>query len=197
MDLYDMSETAMRKVAKDLVALSNEYGTDEYDNKKVKIPRSRDEAMSFIRKFSYESKGTFSIYDPDVVEEARRLVQRHGQVWVVPNTEALQYEVYVPPDRDKTTYASGTTNTSLKSGGCFIATAVYRSDTAPDVIVLRTFRDNVLLPSRIGKLFVNTYYLFSPPLAEVISSRPFLRKIVRKLLIQPIVNLCRSRMRGK
>ena len=79
-----------------------------------------------------------------------------------------------------------------KSGGCFIATAVYGSDTASDVLLLRRFRDTVLLPSRIGNIFVNIYYLTSPPLAKAIASNPFLRKIFRKSLIQPTVNLCRS-----
>jgi hypothetical protein len=81
-----------------------------------------------------------------------------------------------------------------KTGGCFIATAVYGSESAPDVILLRSYREAVLLPSRIGNLFVVTYYLFSPPLARFIASKPFIRNIVRKTIIQPIVGYCRARM---
>lgn len=190
----DINKALMKEIAERLVFLSNESGTNDSGNKKVMIPQSRDEAMDFIKRLSYKRKGTFSIDNPDVVEEARRLVQKHSQVWVVPNTKTLKYELYIPPDRDKTTYSASSSETASKSGGCFIATAVYGSDSTPEVLVLRTFKDTVLLPSRIGEIFVNTYYLVSPPLARVIASKPFIRKIVRKVLIQPIVKLCRSWM---
>lgn len=48
------------------------------------------------------------------------------------------------------------------TGGCYIATAVYGSYDAPEVIVLRKFRDNYLLHRCWGKLFVKVYYTISP-----------------------------------
>ena len=50
--------------------------------------------------------------------------------------------------------------------GCFIATAVYSSYDAPEVLELRRFRDNVLLESTIGTKLVKIYYAVSPTLAE-------------------------------
>ncbi len=52
---------------------------------------------------------------------------------------------------------------ATSSGACFIATATYGSAFAPQVIALRRFRDEVLLPSDIGSLFVTAYYFVSPP----------------------------------
>ena len=43
-------------------------------------------------------------------------------------------------------------------GGCFIATAAFGTPMEPRIKVLHEFRDNVLLKSRAGKIFVNYYY---------------------------------------
>jgi len=42
--------------------------------------------------------------------------------------------------------------------GCFVATAVYGNPDAPQVQVLREFRDNVLMHNPAGKRFVGFYY---------------------------------------
>lgn len=64
-------------------------------------------------------------------------------------------------------------------GGCFIATAAYGSYLDPHVMVLRHFRDDVLLHSVAGREFVNLYYQYSPPVADFIARHPVLRMVVR------------------
>lgn len=73
--------------------------------------------------------------------------------------------------------------------GCFIATAVYGSDMAPEVEVLRNFRDSRLLPHPLGLRFVEWYYKTSPRLANWIEPRPFVRKVVRMLFLSPLLLL--------
>lgn len=73
-------------------------------------------------------------------------------------------------------------------GGCFIATAAYGSYLDPHVKTLRDFRDNVLLRSEWGRLFVEFYYTVSPPVAGVISGSPALRFVTR-LALTPVVLL--------
>ena len=46
-------------------------------------------------------------------------------------------------------------------GACYIATAVYGSYDAPEVIVLRHFRDHILARSVAGRLFIHCYYFIS------------------------------------
>lgn len=46
----------------------------------------------------------------------------------------------------------------LEYGECFVATAVYGDVNAPQVQTLRDFRENVLMRSSIGRLFVDFYY---------------------------------------
>jgi hypothetical protein len=70
---------------------------------------------------------------------------------------------------------------------CFIATAVYGTDTAEEIDILREFRDVVLLPSGLGAEFVSLYYEVSPPIAEVISRHDFLRTAVRVGFLEPVV----------
>jgi hypothetical protein len=76
--------------------------------------------------------------------------------------------------------------------GCFIATAAYGSPLAFELDVLRAFRDQRMLRSRIGNVLVSTYYRISPPIALIIAKRQPLKKIVRSC-IDPIVDFLKDR----
>ena len=76
---------------------------------------------------------------------------------------------------------------SIKSGDCFIATAVYEPVETIKVDILREYRDRVLLKSTLGRRFVSTYYLISPFIAQVISKSKLLKALTRNLLLEPIV----------
>ena len=65
------------------------------------------------------------------------------------------------------------------SGGCFIATAAFRSYLEPHVMILRQFRDRFLLTSGMGSSFVDSYYEYSPPFADFISKHDGLKLLVR------------------
>jgi len=71
---------------------------------------------------------------------------------------------------------------------CFIATAAYGSLFHPCVTLLREFRDQFLLTSLPGQLFVKFYYRHSPPVADFISTHPYLRPMVQVALL-PAVGL--------
>lgn len=92
-----------------------------------------------------------------------------------------------PSTRTPVRTSSGTTppiNTKYKkqkSDWCFIATSVYGFD-APETNSLRSWRDEVLLPKRSGRLFVEAYYLCSPYIAGVIRRSPQLKASVRLVL---------------
>jgi hypothetical protein len=76
------------------------------------------------------------------------------------------------------------TGSSASSGNyvavkCFIATAAYGSGLAPEVAVLREFRDDHLLTNRPGKAFVEWYYSISPPIAAFIAEHEAIKTGVR------------------
>jgi len=82
--------------------------------------------------------------------------------------------------KNKNTITSDSGNSS--GGGCFIATAAYGSYLQKDVEFLRVFRDKYLLTNKLGKSFVDTYYHYSPPIANYIAQHDYLRTIVRWIL---------------
>jgi len=59
---------------------------------------------------------------------------------------------------------------------------------AGDVVTLRRFRDDHLMKSEAGRAFVQLYYRYSPPVAEFIRERDWLRAVVRGAL-WPIVTV--------
>jgi hypothetical protein len=70
--------------------------------------------------------------------------------------------------------------------GCFVATAAYGSYLAPQVRVLRGFRDRHLLTNRPGRAFVAWYYRVSPPLADFIAASEG-RRAAARLILMPFV----------
>ena len=73
-------------------------------------------------------------------------------------------------------------------GGCFIATAAFGSPFQSQVMLLKRFRDQCLLPNSPGRLFVRLYYRYSPPVARIIAHHDILRRLVRAGLC-PLIGL--------
>lgn len=65
---------------------------------------------------------------------------------------------------------------------CFIATAAFGSDMAPEVQSLRTFRNQFLLTHKWGQAFVKFYYKHSPFYANLIAHNEVSRTVVRGAL---------------
>jgi parallel beta-helix repeat protein len=76
-------------------------------------------------------------------------------------------------------------------GGCFIATAVFGSPVESHVGILKTFRDRFLLPTTTGRMFINFYYKYSPPVGHFIANHQTLRAVVRIGLL-PLVGVSYS-----
>jgi len=110
-----------------------------------------------------------------------------SHVFIVPDVPAGSYTVRAT---DGEGLWAETTFTVLDirpaGGGCFIATAAYGTPMAPEIQILREFRDGYLLTNPLGQAFVDFYYRFSPPLAEFITEHPGLKPIVRAGLVPAV-----------
>jgi len=84
--------------------------------------------------------------------------------------------------------ATGATQISAgtSTGGCFIATAAFGSSLAPQVVILREFRDTILIKSAVGRNFLQAYNRYSPGLAGIVEKHETLRVMIRLGLL-PLV----------
>jgi hypothetical protein len=80
----------------------------------------------------------------------------------------------------------------LGKSNCFVATAAFGSIDSSPVLLLREFRDSILLPSPVGRSFVKWYYHWSPPAAEWLTLHPAFRLPVLLFLspLEAIAWLC-------
>lgn len=81
--------------------------------------------------------------------------------------------------------------------GCFIATAAFGSPKAPQIEVLRLFRDQCLLGQPVGQWLVRRYYQVSPSLAAWVNEWPMARWLARKLIVEPAVIIAERLARYK
>jgi len=126
-----------------------------------------------IQQVTYDNGGVIS-YEYDT---------NGNLIKVSPTESVLSDDAIVDIDNniDTTTEAPKETK-GEKKGACFIATAAYGSYFVPKVKTLRDFRDEQLLTNTAGQYFVKQYYQYSPPIADYISKREWLKMVVRSVL---------------
>ena len=66
-----------------------------------------------------------------------------------------------------------------KSGGCYVATAVYGSYDCPQVWTLRRYRDYGLARTWYGRVFIRAYYAISPILVQWFGEAEWFKKLWR------------------
>ena len=79
-----------------------------------------------------------------------------------------------------------------KSGGCYVATAVYGSYDCPEVWTLRRFRDNTLAETWYGLAFIRTYYAISPTLVKWFGETAWFKNMWK-----PTLDLLVERLNGE
>ncbi len=72
--------------------------------------------------------------------------------------------------------------------GCFIATVCYGSYEHPAVLEFRRFRDAYLREMMFGRAFIRIYYRVSPIIAQFLTLRPRLARVIRYYFLQPTHN---------
>ena len=80
-----------------------------------------------------------------------------------------------------------------ENGGCLIATATYGSEMAPQVQQLREIRDNTILKTNSGTVFMTSfnefYYSFSPIVADFEREHPVFKEGIKTMLTPMLSSL--------
>ncbi len=91
-----------------------------------------------------------------------------------------------------TTMPQSSSQPSSPPSKCFIATATYGSEIAPEVALLRNFRDAEVLQTSAGTSFMQAfnafYYSFSPQVASFIASHGEVRSAM-KVILYPLIGI--------
>jgi hypothetical protein len=74
-----------------------------------------------------------------------------------------------------------------RASGCYIASVIYGSETAPQVITLKNWRDQRLSSHLIGRTFIRTYYFLSPIIAKRLGKHPEVSRFIKQRLLDPLV----------
>lgn len=80
-------------------------------------------------------------------------------------------------------------NNPNPSGGCYIATSIYKTYDCPQVWVLRRYRDHFLAKSFIGRIFIWIYYHISPSLVKSCGSTRWFRCFWKRVLDRLVLSL--------
>lgn len=78
------------------------------------------------------------------------------------------------------------------SKGCYIATACYGSYEAHEVMLFRNYRDNVLQKYIAGKIFISTYYRYSPFLANYLKNKSTLNNFVKTYFLNQLLKVIKK-----
>ena len=76
------------------------------------------------------------------------------------------------------------TEAEQKASACYIATMVYGDYNHPHVMALRSYRDNTLRNTNIGRAFISFYYKHSPSWVDQMKDKKLVNKIIKKVLDQ-------------
>ncbi|GAA1994983.1 hypothetical protein GCM10009777_33670 [Microbacterium pumilum] len=155
-------------------------------------PPERITDLDFVRLDSPKVE----IGESPVAESADGMVSEDG-LPILGDTFAKEFAqtvhfAAIPPTYQQLVDQYGPRPASRAKTTCFIATACYGAPDAPEVDVLRRFRDRRLMPSPAGRRFVLWYYRTSPPIADALRRHDAARWAVRTLFIAPLVAAVRS-----
>ena len=130
--------------------------------------------------------GTYTVY-ASVGKSGYSSSQGQTQFTILP-------QITVTSTSSSSSSTPSSSSSSSQSSGppsqCFIATATYGSEIAPEVALLRYFRDAQVLRTSAGRSFMQAfnafYYSFSPQVASFISANGIVRSSM-KVILYPLI----------
>lgn len=127
-----------------------------------------------------------TIYDGKFPEKQAECAAKFVElVKVTPMVDTMSRKARVAARTAKNPKLYKQINKDLGGGkSCFVATAVFGNTYAPEVLVLREFRDQYLEKTFLGQVFIEAYYFAAPSLGRFITRKSFVAKFLRPILRQ-------------
>ena len=123
-------------------------------------------------------------------EEAKVGVLDPTPAQVPRNNTEEKIEPPVKEQAEETPKQDEVQNVNEGGGGCLIATAAFGSELSTNVQMLREVRDNQILNTKVGAMFLSGfnqfYYSFSPTIADLERQSPTFKEFV-KITITPLL----------
>ncbi len=139
--------------------------------------------------------------DYDMIANHEKMIESHNAMREDHKTMREDHErmmnehknMEMETDDDKADIEDPSNNNNTENGGCLIATAAFGSELAPQVQQLRELRDNTVLATESGTVFMSgfnqIYYTFSPAVADLERENPMFREIVQIALTPMLSSL--------
>ena len=126
---------------------------------------------------------------PKIVSKSIYLLDEDGEVGPI-HTSSINV---IPESSEEQTQSSEEQTQSSEGGGCLIATAAFGSEMAPQVQFLREIRDNTVMNTQSGTIFMTGfnqfYYSFSPYVADYQRENPVFKEAVKVTLTPLLTSL--------
>ena len=151
---------------------------DEYEGKKWNMEELMELRDEIMERSELDEKSEKIMEDRNAKLEAEKEDQQEKIVQLEAEKEAQEAKI-VQLEAEQ------------NGGGCLIATATYGSEMSTEVQQLRELRDNQLLQTESGTVFMgmfnDVYYSFSPIIADMEREHPLFKEAV-KLAITPMIS---------
>lgn len=162
--LFNFKDKSIRRAKTD-------YYEDSFMNFGKYIPDYDEKYVDFYKYFLKQNIKTEEL----IIEELRKYID-------VNNYHNLKtQELYKILD-EKLKLIENRIKLKESQKSCYIATMVYEDINHPQVELLRQFRDNVLIKSFIGRVFIKYYYQYSPSLVEKLKNYKKTNYIIKRVL---------------
>jgi len=150
-----------------------------------------DKMLQFNVNAIHEKENVAEIIIPRDLFDGEFTVLFDGKEIFVPVNKTDRSSIISVVFDGKGDYTIGiTTMDKYNGGGCLIATASFGSELAPQVQLLREIRDNTILQTKSGSIFMTGfnqfYYSFSPAVADYERENIIFKESV-KLILTPLL----------
>jgi len=151
-----------------------------------------DKMLQFNVNAIHEKENVAEIIIPRDLFDGELIVLLNGKEIFAPVNKTERSSIISVIFDGKGDYTIGiTTMDKYNGGGCLIATAAFGSEIAPQVQLLREIRDDIVLQTKSGSIFMTGfnqfYYSFSPAVADYERENTAFKEVV-KLTLTPLLS---------